>query len=268
MSSATVFAEANGSSSGLAAHPDAPSRDIASARLGDLGDRIEAAERLASGPSDLMDAAAPIGGRRAGAIDRGDKLNQLAEQVAQLAAADDLDLHRPPEPVPAAEQSRPIAAARTPASTGKGEPPAAEAVPGAKHSPRLAELIKLKRAEIERLGSTPVGWLDSIGQAPPLRPVSADFAGPPAYDPDPLHLKPAAETSFAQPGAAGYTVASAPPTPPPMADEDDRPGRERQSSRLAELRSEGLSNGLYGFGVGLGIALISGAALYVILRLV
>ena len=59
-----------------------------------------------------------------------------------------------------------------------------------------------------------------------------------------------------------------PPSPPPPAEAQ----RERASAgigtRMSELRDEGFSSSLYGFGAGLGIALMSGAALYVVLRLV
>jgi hypothetical protein len=57
-----------------------------------------------------------------------------------------------------------------------------------------------------------------------------------------------------------------PPSPPAETQ------RERTSAgigtRMSELRDEGFSSSLYGFGAGLGIALMSGAALYVVLRLV
>ena len=111
------------------------------------------------------------------------------------------------------------------------------------------------------------GGHDQFSQPAP-RPVAA------------LHLDGAAHgTSSPLTPANGYLPAMepatanglhanfVPPMPPPA-----EPQRERTSAaigaRMTELREEGFSSSLYGFGAGLGIALMSGAALYVVLRLV
>jgi hypothetical protein len=217
-----------------------------------------------------MDATPFADGRRA--VDRGDKLDQLADRVARLASADDVNaLHTDEVGGPASvsrETPGPTAAAK---NTGtRGEAPASS-----RHAPRLAELIKLKRAEIERLGSTPVGWLDSIGQAPPLRPLSsdadrthaADMTGPTMGAPPPFQT-PGMATAHAHAAAASHSMGTyhaVPPSPPPV--DESNSDSAAYSSRLSDMRAEGFSNGLYGFGVGLSIALISGAALYVVLRL-
>lgn len=231
--------------------------DLIGARLHDLDKRIRTADRVSSGGAELPDRASLLAAKNAAAVSPRDKLNNLADRVARLAEADDRTVRLSEEATasPAAASSR--------------------------HSPRLAELIKQKRAEIDSYETVPatLDWnshnsfrsADSLGRG--------SFSG--------LHLNGSLDSHATAPGreaqdlfATGTEFPSLAPSShgaaetsvrghvPPMPPAGPEEPSQSLGSRLAGLREEGLSSGLYGFGVGLGIALVSGAALYVVLRLV
>lgn len=247
-------------------------RDLVGSRLMELDQRISAADRISASPtSEPHDSAGVQLGRRAPAADPSDHINDLASRVARLAEADDRTSRLSAD----ATASAPIIAPLT-VLTGSGYVDKPE-----RQTPRLADLIKLKRAEMERyeaeasmrVGAQPLNRasLQPHGMASPVTGYPASHMGQPLNLNDaphatasfiPVHGIPA--TSTIPPMPQGGFV---PPTPPRT-----EPSRERTGAvigaRMSELRDEGFSSSLYGFGAGLGIALMSGAALYVILRLV
>lgn len=250
--------------------------DLVGTRLRDLDQRISAADRIATPATDLQDIAGAGPGRRAPAANPSDNIDNLATRVAQLAEADDRAARLSADAI--ASVAAPFGARNGGTLTEKPE--------GGRQTPRLADLIKLKRAEIERYEAEASIW-DGVQAANRLsQPLRHDGGHDPFSHPAPrpvaaLHLDgaahatsplmppngylPAMEPAAATP--AGIHGGFVPPTPPPA-----EPPRERTSAaigaRMTELREEGFSSSLYGFGAGLGIALMSGAALYVVLRLV
>jgi hypothetical protein len=256
MSASIVHAVNGHKSSHPGLVPAAAAGDLVGARLKELDKRIAVADRNSAGAGELADNTALTAARNAAAVSPRDRLDNLAGRVARLAEADDRTV-RLSEEVTAA-------------------PP----VSSSRQSPRLADLIKQKRAEIERYEAVPPGTLDWNGRGPPSRSAhngsaapftSLHFNGVPhahaasahGASEDPIlagahfpTLAPAVD-----PTAEHLRGGHAPPLPPPEAD-------ERSVARTSRYSEDGLSSSLYGFGAGLAIALVSGAALYVVLRLV